>query len=194
MSRRPVDQIAHSRDAEGRQVIWDAIRAQGGAEFGTHDLTSATWISRHTIRSYVNGLTAAGILERIDYGNHIVKWKLSNDEGFYAPRVNRKGERVTQGLGVEQMWRTMRHMKEFTSSELMLHACTDDVQVSLATVKSYCTMLLACGYLTCIQKGNAHRQATYRLTRNSGPLAPQVQRIKQVFDPNTKAVYCKGEA
>ena len=50
------------------------------------------------------------------------------------------------------------------------------------------------GYLTCIQKANAHRQATYRLTRDSGPLAPQIQRVKQVFDPNSKTVYRKGEA
>lgn len=193
MSRRPVDQISQSRDAEGRQVIWEAIRAQDGAEFSVPDLFGDTWITASTIRSYLRCLAAAGILVRADYGHNNVKWQLVQDEGFYAPRVNRKGERVTQGLGVEQMWRAMRKMKEFTPSDLALHATTDEIAVTVQTVKNYCTMLLACGYLTCIQKANAHRQATYRLTRNSGPLAPQIQRVKQVFDPNSKTVYRKGE-
>ena len=199
MTRRPVDEIAQSRDAEGRQVIWEAIRAQGEAEFVLGDLFQDTWISRYTIRSYLNSLAAAGILEKIEHPDRVglrdaVTWRLAKDEGFYAPRVNRKGERVTQGLGVEQMWRAMRIMKQFTASDLALHATTDEVAVPIQTVKNYITMLLACGYLACIQKANAHRQATYRLVRNSGPLAPQIQRVKQVFDPNSKTVYRKGEA
>lgn len=193
MSRRPVDKVAHSRDAEGRQVIWEAIRAQAGSEFTIPDLFKDTWVTPYTIRSYLRSLVAAGIAERIDCGRNLVKWRLLRDEGYYAPRVNRNGEPVTQGLGVEQMWRTMRIMKEFTSTDLMLHATTDQVAVTIMTAKSYCSMLLSCGYLICIQKANAHRQATYRLIRNSGPLAPQIQRVKQVFDPNSKAVYRKGD-
>lgn len=199
MSRRTVDQIASSRDAEGRQVIWEAIRAQAGQEFNMGDLFKDSWINRHTIRSYLRALAAGGYIEKTEHADRVglrdaVTWRLVKDEGFYAPRVNRKGEPVTQGLGVEQMWRTMRRLKEFTAGDLELYARTDDVAVTLTTVKSYCTMLLACGYLTCIQKANAHRQATYRLTRDSGPLAPQIQRVKQVFDPNSKTVYRKGEA
>lgn len=194
MSRRAVDQIAQSRDAEGRQVIWEAIRAQGDAEFTIPEIFGGTWISAATIRSYLRSLFAAGIIERTSISSNIVKWKLVRDDGFYAPRVNRKGEPVTQGLGVEQMWRAMRIMKEFTSGELALHATTEDVAVTVQTAKNYAGMLLACGYLVCVQKGNATRQATYRLTRNTGPLAPQIQRVKQVFDPNSKAIYRKGDA
>ncbi len=200
MSRRPVDEIARSRDAEGRQVIWEAIRAQGDAEFATPDLFGETWISPATIRSYLRCLAAGGILERTEHPDRAglrnsVTWHLVRDEGFYAPRLNRKGEPVTQGLGVEQMWRAMRIMKQFTAKDLALHATTDTVSVSVATAKSYCSMLLACGYLACLQKANARRQATYRLMpdRNSGPLAPQIQRVKQVFDPNSKRVYRKGD-
>lgn len=199
MSRRPVDEIAKSRDAEGRQVIWGAIRAQNGAEFVMGDLFSETWISRHTIRSYLNSLAAGGILLKTENADRVgrrdaVTWRLVQDEGYYAPRLNRKGNRVTQGLGTEQMWRVMRIMKEFTPAALAMHATTEHVGVSVVTAKSYCSMLLSCGYLTCIQKANAHRQATYRLVRNTGPLAPQIQRVKQVFDPNSKTVYRKGDA
>lgn len=197
MSRRPVDQIARSRDAEGRQVIWETIRAQPGP-FVMGDLFRETWISRATLRSYLRALTAAGILERTEHPERVglrdaVTWRLLQDEGHYAPRVNNKGERVTQGLGVEQMWRTMRMLKEFTSPQVAMHATTDEVQVSELTARSYCSMLLATGYLRCIQKGSGNRRATYRLVRNTGPLAPQIQRVKQVFDPNSKAVYRRGE-
>lgn len=197
MSRRPVDQIAKSRDAEGRQVIWDVIRAQGQAEFVLAGLFSDTWINKSTIRTYLRCLAAAGILEKIDHPERAgqrdaVTWRLARDEGYYAPRVTRDGRPVIQGLGVEYMWRAMRHLKEFTPRDLAAHATLDDVSVSILTAKSYISMLMSCGYLTCIQKANAHRQATYRLTRNTGPLAPQVQRIKQVFDPNQNRVYEKG--
>ena len=67
MSRRPVDQIAKSRDAEGRQVIWEAIRALSSAEFVMGDLFKETWISRYTLRSYLNSLAAAGILEQTEH-------------------------------------------------------------------------------------------------------------------------------
>lgn len=199
MSRRPSDQLAKSRDAEGRQVIWDAIRAIGPGDFVMGDLFQETWISRYTIRSYLNSLAAAGILDKTEHADRVghrdaVTWRLVHDEGYYAPRVNRNGERVTQGLGVEQMWRVMRHLREFTPQDLALHATTDDVAVAVQTAKSYCSMLLSCGYLICTQKAHAHRQATYRLVRNSGPLAPQIQRVKQVFDPNSKTVYQKGDA
>lgn len=197
MSRRPVDQIAQSRDAEGRQVIWEAIRAQDGAFIGA-DLGDETWISAHTIRSYLRALAAAGILERTEHPDRSghrdsVTWRLVRDAGFYAPRVNRRGEPVTQGLGVEQMWRTMRKLREFTSRDIALHASTDVVQVSDETARSYCSMLMTCGYLRCVRKATARQRATYRLVRDSGPLAPQVQRVKQVFDPNSKTVHRKGE-
>lgn len=193
MSRRPSDQIANSRDAEGRQVIWEAIRTRGKELFSILALTDATWISRHTIRSYVNCLTAGGVLERVETPEGL-RWRLVRDEGYYAPRLNQKGEPVTQGLGVEQMWRAMRGLKQFNPRDLAIHATTDVVGVSNETAKSYCSMLLSCGYLACTQKATNTHQATYQLIRNSGPLAPQIQRVKQVFDPNSKTVYQKGDA
>lgn len=33
------------------------------------------------------------------------------------------------------------------------------------------------------------RKAIYRLIRNTGPLPPQIQRVKHVFDPNTREVH-----
>ena len=62
------------------------------------------------------------------------------------------------------------------------------------TAQSYCTMLLATGYLRVVQKANpaASKKAIYRLIRNDGPKPPMIQRVKQVFDPNTGKTYQKG--
>ena len=32
-------------------------------------------------------------------------------------------------------------------------------------------------------------QAVYRLVRNTGPQPPMIQRVRQVFDPNTNTVH-----
>lgn len=55
-------------------------------------------------------------------------------------------------------------------------------------------MLLNTGFLRVVQKADPvkGRIATYRLIRNDGPKPPQIQRVKQVFDPNTGKVYQRG--
>lgn len=190
MSRRPSDQIARDPNAEGRQVIWEAIRAKTGP-FTIPDIVQATYISRHTVRSYLNCLVAGGLMRRFEDEKHIF-WELLRDEGYYYPRLNQRGERVTQGMGVEQMWRTMRIMHQFSPRELALQASTDDVQIAPPTAKKYCTHLLQAGYLRCVQKATHERQAIYRLIRNSGPQAPQIQRALRIWDPNTETTWDLG--
>jgi hypothetical protein len=52
-------------------------------------------------------------------------------------------------------------------------------------------MLLATGYLKVMRKADPTqgRIAKYRLVRDSGQAAPQVQRVKRVYDPNTGLVH-----
>jgi hypothetical protein len=62
--------------------------------------------------------------------------------------------------------------------------------VTEATAKAYLKMLLACGYLRVTKKAvPKFSQARYRLIRNHGPKPPMVQRVKQIFDPNTREVF-----
>jgi hypothetical protein len=55
-------------------------------------------------------------------------------------------------------------------------------------------MLLATGYLRVVEKANPSQDklAVYRLIRNDGPKPPMIQRVKQVYDPNTGRVYRKA--
>lgn len=182
--RRPAD-----APTPGRQDIWTAIRRQPD-RFSAGDLALATMANIKTVQDYLRCLLPAGIIEAVD-GN---AFRLIDDRGYHAPRVNRQGKPVTAGAGVENMWRSMQGLAQFSPRDLAAHSNTPDVSVTEVTAKSYCAMLLKTGYLRVVQKASpVHgRQAIYRLIRNSGPQPPQIQRVKQVYDPNTGQVHLPG--
>lgn len=190
MSRRPVDQIAASRDPEGRQFIWDEIQKFGGRPFSRAEINKATMLPTRTVSSYLQCLTAGGYLERDDSGE-TYRWR-QLQASHHAPRLRPDGTpAAVQGAGTANLWRSMRMLGQFNSRELAAHSTTETVQVSEETAKSYVHLLLACGYLRVVRCAapNKQRQAVYRLIRNSGPLPPQVQRVKRIYDANTGTVY-----
>lgn len=183
--RRPA-----SAATPGRQEIWESIRATPD-RFTAQELTASTGANRKTVIDYLRCLTPGGVIEATD-GD---AFRLIDDRGHHAPRLNRAGKPVTQGAGVENMWRSMRGLAEFTPRDLAVHSTTPDVSVTEWTAKSYCSMLLRTGFLRVIQKASPFhgRQAVYRLIRNTGPKPPQIQRVKQVYDPNTRQVHLPGD-
>lgn len=183
--RRPV-----SAPTPGRQEIWQAIR-ETPQRFTLSDLVARTGADRKTVADYLRCLLPGGVIQAEDGDGY----SLIDDRGFHAPRLNRSGQPVVQGAGMQNMWNSMRGLVEFSPRDIAAHSTTPDVRVTEPTVKSYCTMLLRTGYLRVLRKAepSAGRQAVYRLIRNSGPKPPQIQRIKQVFDPNTGTVHVPGE-
>lgn len=173
----------------GRQEIWQAIR-QCDQSFTVSDLVDRTGANRKTVIDYLRCLLPGGVIAEVEEGH----FKLTEDRGFHAPRLNREGKPVTQGAGTENMWRSMRGLTEFSPRDIAAHSTTPDVAVSEHTAKAYCGMLLKTGYLRVVKKAEplAGRQAIYRLIRNLGPKPPQIQRVKRVFDPNTREVFEQG--
>lgn len=202
MSRISVTEAAASKEPQGRQPLWEAMVAFKGEPFTITDIFDATYVNRHTIRSYLKSLTLADYVERIEPGEGAtreeaaIRFRIIVDPvPFHAPRLNSKGQPVTQGSGVENMWRTMRMLGQFSPRDLAAHATTDLVNVNETTAKSYCTALLKAKFLKVISKARPpHKQAVYRLIKNTGPNPPMIQRTKQVFDPNTKTAYPVGGA
>lgn len=181
--RLPVDQAG-----AGRQEIWLAIKAVNGP-FKVSDIAAAAGVHRGPVMRYLKALTAAGYLESIaTLPGQASHWTLVQDVGHHAPRVRSDGTRVTQGEITGQIWRAMYMLKDFSFLDLIHNA---SVEVAEATAKDYCKRLLAAGYLKVLVKADPHaaRPARYRLIRHSGPKAPQVQRVRQVYDPNTGSVY-----
>jgi predicted transcriptional regulator len=184
---------------DNRQILWDELKVEaekGNARMTLSVLASRTGVDRKTASDYLVGLSAAGYVERQeDETLGCATFRLVQDGGFHAPRLRKDGTPVTQGVGVANMWRSMRILKVFSVPEIAQTSSTPGVVVTDATAQSYIGMLFATGYLRVVEKANIGlgRKATYRLVRNSGPKPPMIQRVKQVYDPNTKLVHPKAD-
>ncbi|PIE15909.1 MAG: hypothetical protein CSA68_04730 [Rhodobacterales bacterium] len=194
MTRKPVDQLNKEQKPQGQDGVWAEIRRL--KIFTKREIHSCTDIPNKTITDYVKRLVAGGYVEEHASFAETGRYVLVRDVGVHPPRIRPNGQPVTQGKGTENMWRSMRMMKQFTPRDIALHSTTDTVSVTEDTAKSYCSMLLKAQYLRVIQKAvPGKRQATYKFVRNTGPLPPQIQRVKQVFDPNIREVtYYPGAA
>lgn len=195
MSRKPIHLEAMAKYPKGRQVIWEAIRASA-QRFDLRSIMDETDINRDTVRSYLRGLEAAGIVERLEAPpDHVTPqaYRLVSDCGVDAPRVGRQGQPVTQGLAQEQMWRTMRLIGQFNARELAAAATTEDITVSSEAAKDYCFHLAKAGYLETIDAGRPGRGGHvtrwfFVPARYTGPKPPMIQRRASIWDPNLRQI------
>lgn len=193
--RRPVD-----AGKDSRQAVWDVLRAEherGNAWMTSSVIATRAEVNRKTAADYLGCLVAGALAERKDdEALGCAAWRLIKDGGHHAPRLRRDGSAVTQGAGVTNIWRSMRMLGTFSVVDLVLHSSTPSTQVKDGAVQSYCSMLLTTGYLCVRQKSDPvkGRRAIYSLVRNTGPKPPMIQRVKQVYDPNTGEVFRKRAA
>ena len=196
MSRKPIDK---QQPSECRQAIWEWVRAYAAKHGPAHTFTIndiPVDLEETSIREYLAALHKGGYLEAISQGKRGTAnvYRLIFDCGVDAPRLRKDGVPVTQGQGRLQMWNSMRIIKSFTATDLAFNASTDDHQVSESDANGYCQALHKAGYLRVLapaQTGpGSSKQATYMLipARWSGPQPPQIQRTKQVYDPNLRRV------
>lgn len=173
----------------GRQQIWDAIRATASG-FSVDDVVTASGAKRRAVSDYLRCLVPGGVVAPCQDGTFV----LIKDSGIHPPHLNRAGQPVLLGAGVENMWRSMCLMRQFSALDIAVHSTTDIIQVSEREAKEYCAILLRCRYLKVIEKAmpSIGRLAIYRLIQNTGPLPPQVQRVKQLYDPNTQQTLQPG--
>jgi len=137
-------------------------------------------------------LVAAWYLKkRHEYPWYATTYQLVKDCGIEAPRVRKDGTEVTQGRGREQMWRTIKIIGDFTARDLAQAASTPEFPVAESTARDYCIMLVGAEYLATVRPGSPGVPARYRLiqSRWTGPRAPMIQRLNQMYDPNTGEVF-----
>lgn len=199
-TRKPVHLEAEGPKGD-RQSMWEAMRrlSKAGDSITVRKVweLGAEWAPMGRVRDYIVGLAAAGYLkERCRKPGKTVEYDLVTDCGVDAPRVRKDGSEVTQGRGREQMWRTIKIIGDFTSRELAQAASTPEYTVAETTAKDYCLMLAGAGYLVVVRPGGPGYPSRYRLmpSRWTGPRAPMVQRLKQLYDPNTGEVVYRRHA
>lgn len=169
-----------------RQQIWSEIRKQKTA-FTIESLTGEIPVEKETIKTFVSGLCKAGFIKVIEQQNinvpHVKTsfkrncYALSKDVGFIAPRVTRDGKILPDEIN-QDLWRSMKILKEFSVADLMT---TTPRPTTLYNVETYCRMLCRAKYL----KRNGSR---FVFIKSTGAKAPQILRIKAVFDPNLKQI------
>jgi hypothetical protein len=190
VSRKPVN-LQMIGGKTPRQHIWEQIRnlRRFTLDQLRGELSGA--IHRDTLKTYLKSLLAGGYLN-VDTIDGRPGYNLARDVGAEAPRVREDGTAVVQGLGQEQLWRTLRIMRNpMTAVQIAGHASIPEVAVSPVATEDYLQRLTQAGYLERTGQG---KHAKYRLINDSGPLPPQIQRVKQVFDPNwNRVVWRDGE-
>ncbi|MFZ5653198.1 MAG: hypothetical protein ACOY42_02175 [Pseudomonadota bacterium] len=199
MGRKP----AHIGQYGTQDAIWRAVR-----ELGT--FTAAELICRLNRELPVNDETVKSYLKRLSLGGYLgvdhapkhrgicrlATYRLVRDQGIETPRLRRDGTASEQGKAREQLWRAMKVLREFDWFELAIAARTPDTPVAYATAAEYAETLARAGYLAVVRPARGRIRARYRFIagRNSGPRPPQVQRLKQVYDPNLDRVVWRHEA
>lgn len=186
MSRKPIH-LELTGGKSQRQRVWEAVCAMNGKPFDVRDVTPGN-VPTATAREYLVGLAAAGYLTVVTQGKAprtASIYKQVRDAGAEAPRVNKKGEIVTQGHGNEAIWGAMQALGSFTPRVLAEMSGSKQ-----STVQHYCTALERAGYLTVEREGKGRGcggiSSQYRLlkSRVTGPRPPMITKLKAVYDPN----------
>ena len=172
-----------------RERMWRCIRKM--KTFSCVQLCAAADVdSQKKARDYLGGLVKAGVLSFTPAPQRNLSgvYRLEKDLGVNAPRVRKDGSFVPES-GRNRMWRAMSILGRFTVSELAAAASLENSVIEYDEAKYYCSWLCRGGYLQHVAT------ASYRFipARNTGPKAPQILRVKQLYDPNTDTVVTTGE-
>lgn len=183
-----------------RDRMWAAIRALGvyGAAFSSVEIEFAAEQQPGAVKSYLRALAAGAFLREVSRVGprsslRLRQFALERDVGVEAPRVNEKGELVTQGRSQQQMWNVLRKQKgTFDWRGVVAEASTEECRIERTAAISYLRELARAGYLIVAEKGASGspghgNPTTYRFfrSRNTGPRPPLVCRDGSVMDGNT---------
>jgi hypothetical protein len=171
-----------------REWLWATMREL--ETFTLRELCRAVNIGRDTVIThgkagdYLRGLVRAGIVTQTETGRlaEAHQYTLTKDMGVRAPRVRKDGSLLPDS-GRNRMWKAMQVLGRFSVRELMHAASLDDAPVAYNEAKTYCQWLARGGYLL---RSGGERFAFVR-ARHTGPKAPQILRVKVLYDPNTGA-------
>jgi len=182
------------------QRIWTVIRCRHalGKRLTLPDVVFDAKANEGTAGYYLQRLLAGGYLapagrqprNKTSAGQFsYAAYRLARDVGMTAPRLRRDGSAAKAGLSRDQMWRTVKILREFNARDLSLAASTPERAVKLTDARQYLGALERGGYVCVVQwaklgPGGSLARYRFRATRNTGPRPPVVQARRRVFDPN----------
>lgn len=197
MSRKPANITATNAHLTPRDAIWAAIRKQKN-QFTIGSIGTSTRVNVETIKTYVQGLRAAGYVDVIGRKQSSSRYAMKNqlssfvfsltrNVGVDAPRVTKTGKAVTQGAKRQKIWTAIRVLGGFSYPDVVMTATAGGDSVSEDEVRKYVQSLVRAKY---VKKCGPGRPARFILLpiRNTGPKPLMIQRDGSIFDPNKNAV------
>lgn len=176
-----------------RQRVWEAVREYRN-DFTLLLVAGKGRMKIDACRDFLKSLRLAGFIEEthrvhagFQRGNTAqVHYRLVKDCGVHAPSVDKRGNLIEVRAVNEAMWISLRINPQLNARTLSAAASTDVCPVSEETANSFLQSLNRAGYLDVVRTSSPGIQAVYRLkpSMNTGPLPPQIQRTKRVWDAN----------
>lgn len=166
-----------------REKMWAAMRQEGA--FTQSRIAHLAGCGKSKVQDYLKGLMAAGFVVKLDGGGKPFTkavYELARDTGVDAPRVRTDGT-LLPASGRTRMWNAMRILKVFTVDELVDAASLPDALIAASEAAYYCRWLEQGGYLWF-----CWGLWTFKPAKFTGAKAPQILRIKALFDPNLGTV------
>ena len=184
----------------GNEYYWSIMmdREMRGETFSVDDIfDQSSCADRTIINSLLGKLAKADIIaatgDTNERGAPIYRVLVRRST---VPVINREGVVLHEHITAKQaIWNAMRSpvcRLGFSLADLILYASTDTLQIKPGPARNYIHFLTQAGYLTVIRRGTIKELPFWRLTRNTGPIAPKVLRSECVYDPNAEKIY--GEA
>lgn len=190
MARKPIE-LERAGLQTPRERLWAAARKLRRFTLMQWQDATKPVVRFDTCETYLRALVAAGYLQVVDKprrpgrGFAEAEYQLVKDS-LDAPRLDRQGQPVTQGLATLAMWRAMQVLKTFDYQDVQRAASLPgaSVKVTDQSAKTYVNALARAGYFKTVSESKPGVPAKYRLMRNTGPHAPAITRRKVVFDRN----------
>lgn len=164
-----------------REAVWQAMRKL--RRFTVPDLLRDldVGVTKRTMNRYCVGLERAGYLKRTKSkgGARAHQFVLARDIGVEAPHITNTGREIAGLRKREDIWRTIRILKDFTLLELVavIPNLTKD------NAKGYLRYLRQAGYV--VMRDKSHYRIIPAMCK--GAKAPLIQR-GQVYDQNLRRV------
>lgn len=165
-----------------REKMWAAMRQE--KTFTRTRIAELAACDPIKARDYLRSLKASGHVRLIQAHTPRTPalFELVHDIGVDAPRVRKDGTELPAS-GRNRMWNTMRVLGVFTADELVNAASLPDAPIAISEAAYYCRWLAQGGYLA--SRGDCWQFIPAKFT---GAKAPQILRVKALFDPNLGTV------
>ncbi|OEU69170.1 MAG: hypothetical protein BA863_03525 [Desulfovibrio sp. S3730MH75] len=196
MPRLSIDKQLEKNAPRGQEHYWQVMNQLDCEDGFTLDAVyRKTNSTKVAVREYMGRLLKAGFIDVVscEVDGIITRnyYRIAKRSRF-APRVQKDGT-ILPPTKRDVMWRTMRMNKQFRPKDLVIWGSLPETELKLNDVKDYVKHLFKAGYLKTVGKPANNISPTYLLVKNTGPLPPKIQRVKQVYDPNLKQVVYRAE-